>query len=107
MENSIHRTRIRRVDAKGRKNLGKYAKEGWNGDASASPSMRSRALPHLNKMAASNYLKRMVTEGYLDRIFFSKSGTGNKPNVYMKTGKKMASYDLISNEKAWTKHGRN
>ena len=66
-----------------------------------------KALPHLNKMAASNYLKRMVTEGYLDRIFFSKSGTGNKPNVYMKTGKKMASYDLISNEKAWTKHGRN
>jgi len=63
-----------------------------------------KALPHLNKMAASNYLKRMVTEGYLDRIVFS---SGNKPNVYIKTGKKMATYDLISNEKAWTKHGRN
>ena len=63
-----------------------------------------KKLPHLNKMAASNYLKRMVSEGYLNRLVFS---SGNRPNVYMKTGKKMATYDLVVNEKAWTKHGRN
>jgi len=63
-----------------------------------------KELPHLNKMAASNYLKRMVNEGYLNRLVFSSD---RRTSVYMKTGKKLAAYDLVSNEKAWTKHGRN
>ena len=52
----------------------------------------AREMPHIHRNAASNYLNRMVQEGYLTKLIYSN---GKKPCVYIKSGKQIETYDLV------------
>ena len=52
----------------------------------------AREMPHIHRNAASNYLNRMVQEGYLTKLIYSN---GKKPCGYIKSGKQIETYDLV------------